>query len=93
MEEQFIYASTKMVQRQIESIYQCNTTPSENILNGIKAVQKAPSSLNRQPVEISCYDNQVTATVPKPETLQGIDLGIAMLHFEMGSGIVIKPFR
>jgi nitroreductase len=63
-------------------------TPDWFVL-GMAAVQKAPSTYNRQPARfIYRKDGTVSAEVKDIETapLMGIDLGIAKLHFEIGSG-------
>jgi len=59
----------------------------EWFLDGIRAVQKAPSAVNRQPVVFSYRDGDVIASV-KDVTTERVfyDLGIAKLHFEIGAG-------
>ena len=55
-------------------------------LKGIKAVQKAPSSMNKQPVIFHYHKNSnVTANVTTQDKQSGIDLGIAKAHFELGA--------
>lgn len=54
--------------------------------NGLAAAAIAPSALNHQPVRFSFHDSCVTASVEHPETHEGIDLGIAKCHFEIGAG-------
>lgn len=53
----------------------------------MRAVQKAPSAVNRQPVVFTYKGGIVTALV---ENTVGdgfaLDLGIAKLHFELGAG-------
>ena len=55
------------------------------VLEGMQAVVKAPSALNAQPVRFHYEGGRVTAAVEKPQTHQGLDLGIARLHFELGT--------
>jgi nitroreductase len=58
-------------------------------VRGMAAVQKAPSEFNRQPAHfIYRKDGTVSAEVKDIETKpeMGVDLGIAKLHFEIGSG-------
>ena len=51
------------------------------------AVQRAPSAMNKQPVMFSYEDGRVRASVSDTtKYLVGFDLGIAKLHFELGSG-------
>jgi len=52
-------------------------------MDGMRAVQKAPSGVNRQPVKFSYKDGVVKACV---EGKDWLDLGIAKLHFELGAG-------
>jgi nitroreductase len=58
-------------------------------LSGMAAVQRAPSEYNRQPAHFIYHkDGTVsvqTKDIEESDTL-GIDLGIAKLHFEIGSG-------
>jgi nitroreductase len=59
----------------------------EWFLSGMRAVQKAPSAVNRQPVKFTLANETVTAYVdPKGLGRPPLDLGIAKLHFEIGSG-------
>ncbi len=53
---------------------------------GMKAVQKAPSAANRQPVRFTYKDNTVSAKVGKTDAFQLVDLGIAKCHFEIAAG-------
>lgn len=80
-----------IVHRKTKTIEQMHTSSDavpEWFLCGMKAVQMAPSAVNRQPV-IFCYaqDGTTTASV-KDITGDGfaLDLGIAKLHFEIGAG-------
>lgn len=51
----------------------------------MRAVRRAPSALNRQPVRFVWRDGAVSASVPDYAS-QAVDLGIAKLHFEIGAG-------
>ncbi|MCL2492094.1 MAG: nitroreductase [Coriobacteriia bacterium] len=54
---------------------------------GMKAVQKAPSAINRQPVIFTLKDGTVTAAVENSDAERiAYDLGIAKLHFSIGAG-------
>lgn len=56
-------------------------------MSGMRAVQKAPSAVNRQPVLFSYEDGKVTAGVKDfSDILSVLDLGIAKAHFELGAG-------
>jgi len=55
--------------------------------DGLAAVQKAPSAVNRQPVTFTLTDGVATATVPpSDDPLMQVDLGIAKRHFALGAG-------
>ncbi|MDR0904059.1 MAG: hypothetical protein LBM59_05445 [Ruminococcus sp.] len=58
-------------------------------LSGMAAVQRAPSQYNRQPAHF-VYHKDGTVSVQTGDIenvyLLGIDIGIAKLHFEIGSG-------
>jgi nitroreductase len=61
--------------------------PPDWFTAGMRAVQKAPSAVNRQPVTFSYMDGVVTAAVSDVNADRiWYDLGIAKLHFEIGAG-------
>jgi len=70
-----------------EQMYNAEGPVPEWFMSGMEAVQKAPSAVNRQPVTFSYRDGAVTAAV---EDIAGqgyaLDLGIAKLHFKLGTG-------
>ena len=82
--EKYIMSSTSIIQRDVEYFYNSFQDIPQHFINGIKAVVKAPSAMNRQPYHFIYKDNVALAFVEKPDSLQGIDLGIAVKHFEIG---------
>ncbi|MDR0946703.1 MAG: nitroreductase [Ruminococcus sp.] len=63
------------------------TPPPEWFLRGIAAVVKAPSAYNRQPAKFIYHaDGTVGVELRQTDKSGSIDLGIAGLHFEIGSG-------
>lgn len=64
-------------------------TPAEGLPDwvaaGVETARKAPSAKNGQPVYLTYGNGAVTASVDRPDSTQGIDLGIAMAHFELGA--------
>lgn len=56
------------------------------IMKGMEAVVKAPSAMNRQPVEFLWQDGKLRACVEVNNGFEEIDMGIAKLHFELGTG-------
>jgi nitroreductase len=88
--EKLIRWATHRKTKTAEQLYTSDGSVPDWFLAGIKAVQKAPSAVNRQPV-IFAYDADIAGTVTasvQDITVEGIafDLGIAKLHFEIGAG-------
>ena len=88
LKEKLIRGIVHRKTKTIEQMYTSSDAVPEWFLCGMKAVQLAPSAVNRQPV-MFCYaqDKTTTASV-KDMTGDGfaLDLGIAKLHFEIGAG-------
>jgi hypothetical protein len=59
--------------------------PPNWVLKAMKYVVKAPSAANRQPVKFTYSEGLVMAAVPGESVAQQLDLGIAKLHFELGT--------
>ncbi len=79
----------KLAHRGTKTIEQLSTTDTHSpewFLEGMKAVQKAPSAVNRQPVLFRYENGVVTGEATKTDSYQLIDLGIAKAHFEIGAG-------
>lgn len=56
------------------------------VISGINSVIKAPSALNKKPIGYTFKNNIIKAyTTKKNYDLEEVDLGISMLHFELGS--------
>ena len=53
--------------------------------NGMEAVQLAPSALFKQPVRFRQEKDRAYAEVAHTDSFEMVDLGIAMLHFEIGA--------
>ena len=68
-------------------MYVSTVIPPNWFLAGMKAVEIAPSAVNRQPVKFTYKNGIVTAAVKnlKNESY-ALDLGIAKFHFELGAG-------
>lgn len=87
LKEKLIRSVTHRKTKTAEELYQSSGPVPDWFMNGIRAVQKAPSAVNRQPVLFSYRDGTVTAAVQNPEDVgTALDLGIAKLHFEIGAG-------
>jgi hypothetical protein len=59
--------------------------PPNWVLKAMKYVVKAPSAANRQPVKFTYSEGLVMAAIPGESIPQQFDLGIAKLHFELGT--------
>lgn len=69
--------------KQVQELYSAETEVPSWFIEGLKAVQKAPSAINRQPVKFEYREGVVTAHVDNPDGFEFIDLGIAKLHFSL----------
>jgi len=85
--ERLMKSATHLKTKSAEDMFTSKDSIPNWFLNGMKAVQKAPSAVNRQPVMFSFENGKVSATVKDiSNTLMAIDFGIAKLHFELGAG-------
>lgn len=85
--EKFFHNLTHRKVKPKEEMFTSDEQVPSWFLQGMEAVQKAPSALNKQPVMFSYKKSCVTASVKSITAyLVAIDLGIAKLHFELGSG-------
>ena len=86
--EKFINSLTHRKTKPIEEMIEASTSVPEWFMNGMRAVQKAPSAVNRQPVIFSFVDGRARAGIKnRSDNNSIIDMGIAKLHFEMGAAI------
>jgi len=79
-----------VMHRRSKTVEQMSTTdgPAPDwFWDGLRAVQKAPSAVNRQPVMFDYRDGVVRASIPQPDDdAMLVDLGIAKQHFAIGAG-------
>jgi nitroreductase len=83
--ERMVYS---IIRRKTKSISELLTSDAENpswLIRGMEAVQKAPSAVNMQPVRFAYKADDLTADVTGKLGYEMMDLGIAKLHFEIGS--------
>lgn len=79
----------KLIHRKTKSVkefYSSDVDAPDWFLKGIRAVQSAPSAINRQPVRFEYKDGVTTAYVDSYNGFGLIDLGIAKLHFSIAAG-------
>lgn len=85
--EKLVRRITHRKTKGIEDMYFSENPVPDWFLNGMAAVQKAPSAVNRQPVKFTYTPEFVTAGVENYSDVgTSVDLGIAKLHFELGAG-------
>jgi len=85
--EKIIHGITHRKTKTVEDMYTSNEPVPEWFIAGMKAVQRAPSAVNRQPVKFTYQAGSVQASVKDVANLNTtLDLGIAKLHFELGAG-------
>jgi hypothetical protein len=84
--EKTMYSLVHRHTKAIEEFYDSDQNDIPDwFLAGIRAVQKAPSAINRQPVHFHYRSGTVTAEVPNISG-QALDLGIAKANFELAAG-------
>lgn len=80
----------RVAHRKTKTIQELMKTEEEApawFLEGMRAVQKAPSAVNAQPVAFTYQKGSVSAYVTSEKYgFEKLDLGIAKLHFEIGAG-------
>ncbi|MCL1951231.1 MAG: nitroreductase family protein [Oscillospiraceae bacterium] len=86
LRESLIYGATHRKRKTIEQMMSADAPAPDWFLAGMRAVQKAPSALNRQPVLFSWKGGAASAALGSVSTSSLLDLGIAKLHFELGAG-------
>jgi len=85
--ERFIHNLTHRKTKNVADMFTSDQQVPDWFLLGMEAVKKAPSAMNKQPVMFAYQDGRVTANAKNTtKYLVAFDLGIAKLHFELGSG-------
>lgn len=83
--EKFIHRVTHRKTKHLEDFYDSNVKLPDWFKKGIEATKIAPSALNKQPVKFYYLKNETTCSVPKYDSHEAIDMGIAKLHFEIAA--------
>lgn len=87
LRERFMESVTHRKSKTLPELMACDdASPPDWFMEGMKAVQKAPSARNLQPVLFRYQNGVVTASVSGSAERIMVDLGIAKLHFEIGAG-------
>ncbi|WP_160686643.1 nitroreductase family protein [Clostridium sp. C2-6-12] len=85
LKEKIILKAVRGKSKKVTEMYEADEEVPSWFEDGMKAVQKAPSAMNKQPVKFYYKNSIVTAVVHGGKDYQEIDLGIAKLHFEIGA--------
>lgn len=84
LKEKIILKVTRRKSKTVSELYEADCDVPEWFKTGMDAVQKAPSAMNGQPVKFH-YKNSIVTAETGNNDYKEIDLGIAKLHFEIGS--------
>lgn len=85
LKEKIILKAVHGKSKEVTEMYEADEEVPNWFKDGMKAVQKAPSAMNKQPAKFYYKNSIVTAKVHDGKDHQEIDLGIAKLHFEIGA--------
>jgi len=86
LKEKVIASAVRRKTKSVEQMAEGLQNAPQWFADGMKALQKAPSAVNGQPVTVRYDNGNVTASVNAKSNHQSVDLGIAMYHFETGAG-------
>ena len=85
--EKIISAAVHRKNRSMNEIYYSDTKNlPHKFIAGIKAIQKAPSAKNSQPVKLKYINHKVIIYVNELNEFDFVDLGIAKYHFYVATG-------
>ncbi len=87
LKEKLISRATHRKTKETGEMMKAEGEVPEWFLEGMRAVQKAPSAMNVQPVTFT-YQKGIVSAYASSENhgFEKMDLGIAKLHFEIGAG-------
>lgn len=83
--EKMVHRMVAGKSKSIEQLLDADSKLPENLMEGLKAVQKAPSAANRQPVRFHYKDGVLTAQTEDDGKFNLVDLGIVKAHFEVAA--------
>lgn len=86
IKESLIYSFTHRETKDLEALYESDVPVPAWFMEGVQAMRRAPSALNRQPVKLRYAPGEVSASVPDMARLYDTDLGIAKAHFALPAG-------
>ena len=87
LKEKFVRGMLNIRNKTLEEMFISDVEPPKWFINGVRAAQKAPSAMKKQPVCFRYKNGVVTAGVSDiSEFMNAHDLGIFKLHFQIGAG-------
>jgi hypothetical protein len=86
MKEKLIARTVRRKTLPLQDFYTAEGETPQWFVEGIKAVQKAPSAVNSQRVRFHYAKEGVSASAPGSWATDPIDMGIAKLHFSLAVG-------
>ncbi|MCL2620399.1 MAG: nitroreductase [Defluviitaleaceae bacterium] len=87
LKERFVRGMLNIRNKTLEELFISDVEPPKWFINGVRAAQKAPSAMKKQPVCFRLKNGVVTACVPDiGDFMNAHDLGIFKLHFQIGAG-------
>lgn len=86
LKEALIYRMIHRGTKDLEELYEARGPVPAWFMEGMQAVRRAPSALNRQAVKFRYERGRVCAEVPSLSNFYDLDLGIAKAHFALPAG-------
>jgi len=84
--EKMIHQMVAGKSKSIEQLLNSDSKLPENLLEGMKAAQKAPSAANRQPIRFQYNGGLLRVFTEDDAKFNLVDLGIVKAHFEIATG-------
>lgn len=84
--ENIMYKATHKNSKPYQKMFEvCDEKLPQHFEYAMQLVEKAPSAVNRRPVNFRYENGVVSASVDEPYSDKSIDFGIAKLHFKLGA--------
>jgi len=84
--ERMVHQMVAGKSKTIDQLLKADSKITEQYLEGLKSVQKAPSAANRQPVRFELKNGILNAYTEDDGKFNLVDLGIVKAHFEVATG-------
>jgi hypothetical protein len=85
IKEKLIYKLSHRKTKEAQEFYSADSEVPNWFIEGISAVQKAPSAMNTQKVKFNYSKSIVTASIEDTYVFDLVDLGIAKAHFSLAA--------